>query len=162
VRQDTQALIKQWWAEIGIETELKNVSAAVFFGGDQSSPDTFQKFYADVEMYTNLFNGTDLEAFLGYWFSGNIPNPDNNWRGLNMPRYVDPVYDQLLADLSSTADITARGDIARAMNDILVQGGIMIPLVNRGTVSARVNSLAGVRLNTWDSEMWNVADWTRN
>ncbi len=162
VRQDTQALIKQWWGEIGIETELKSISAAVFFGGDQSSPDTFQKFYADVEMYTNLFNGTDLEAFLGYWVSGYIPSPDNNWLGLNMPRYVDPAYDKLAADLSSTADIKIRGDIARKMNDILVQGGIMIPLVNRGTISARANSLNGVRLNTWDSEMWNVADWTRN
>ena len=38
VRQDTQALIKQCWAQIGIETELKNIDAAVFFGGDQSSP----------------------------------------------------------------------------------------------------------------------------
>ena len=161
VRQDTQALIKQWWREIGIETELKNVSAAVFFGGDQSSPDTFQKFYADVEMYTNLFNGTDLEAFLGYWHSGNIPSPDNNWLGLNIPRYVNAAYDALLAELASTADIEARGEIARRMNDMLVQDYVMIPLVNRGTVSARVKSLTGVRLNTWDSEMWNVADWDR-
>ncbi|MBC7142375.1 MAG: peptide ABC transporter substrate-binding protein, partial [Rhodobacteraceae bacterium] len=34
VRQDFQALIKQWWSEIGVETELKNVDASVFFGGD--------------------------------------------------------------------------------------------------------------------------------
>ena len=32
VRQDFQALIKQWWAEIGIETELRNIDASVFFG----------------------------------------------------------------------------------------------------------------------------------
>jgi len=38
VRQDTQALVKQWWKEIGVETELRNIDAAVFFGGDQSSP----------------------------------------------------------------------------------------------------------------------------
>ena len=162
VRQDAQALIKQWWEEIGIETELKSVSASVFFGGDQSSPDTFQKFYADVEMYTNLFNGTDLEAFLGYWVSTNIPSPGNKWLGLNIPRFSEPAYDALAAELSSTADINARGDIARKMNDMLVQRNIMIPLVNRGTISARANSLNGVRLNTWDSEMWNVADWTRN
>jgi len=34
VRQATQALIKQMWQDIGVETELKNVSASVFFGGD--------------------------------------------------------------------------------------------------------------------------------
>ncbi|MCE2490113.1 MAG: peptide ABC transporter substrate-binding protein, partial [Anaerolineae bacterium] len=33
VRQSTQALIKQWWAEIGVETELRNIDAGVFFGG---------------------------------------------------------------------------------------------------------------------------------
>ncbi|MEO1399413.1 MAG: peptide ABC transporter substrate-binding protein, partial [Pseudomonadota bacterium] len=40
VRQDFQALIKQWWSEIGIESELRNLSASVFFGGDPGSPDT--------------------------------------------------------------------------------------------------------------------------
>jgi peptide/nickel transport system substrate-binding protein len=59
VRQDFQALIKGWWNEIGVEVELKNVDASVFFGGDPGSPDTFQKFYADVEMYANNFDGTD-------------------------------------------------------------------------------------------------------
>ena len=44
VRQDFQALIKQWWSEIGIETELKTVDASVFFGSDPGSPDTLQKF----------------------------------------------------------------------------------------------------------------------
>src|SRR5690606_16868770 len=39
VRQDFQALIKQWWSEIGVAAELKNASASVFFGGDPGSPD---------------------------------------------------------------------------------------------------------------------------
>lgn len=50
VRQDFQALIKDWWNQIGVEVELRNLDASVFFGGDPGSPDTFQKFYADVEM----------------------------------------------------------------------------------------------------------------
>ena len=62
VRQDFQALIKEWWSQIGIETELRNLSASVFFGGDVL-PDTFQKFYADVQMYANTFNGTDPQAY---------------------------------------------------------------------------------------------------
>jgi peptide/nickel transport system substrate-binding protein len=28
-------------------------------------------------------------------------------------------------------------------------------------VSAHSNTLGGVILNTWDSELWNVADWHR-
>ena len=54
----------QWWSEIGVETELRNINASVFFGGDPGSPDTFQKFYADVEMYANNFDGTDPESHI--------------------------------------------------------------------------------------------------
>ena len=44
---------------------------------------------------------------------------------------------------------------------MLVQDDVMIPLVHRGDVSAHANSLLGVRMNSWDSELWNIADWTR-
>ncbi len=43
VRQKTQALVQQWWKQIGVETELKNVDASVFFGGDPASPDTYRQ-----------------------------------------------------------------------------------------------------------------------
>ncbi|MCF6321574.1 MAG: peptide ABC transporter substrate-binding protein [Rhizobiaceae bacterium] len=161
VRQDTQALVKQWWTEIGVETELKNIDAAVFFGGDQSSPDTFQKFFADIEMYTNLFDGTDPEAYMNSWTCAEIPSPENNWLGSNMPRYCNADYDALATELSETAAIEDRARIVMKMNDMLMAEGAMIPLVHRGRVSAHANSLNGVILNTWDSEMWNAADWTR-
>ena len=67
VRQGTQALIKQMWEQIGVETELRNIDAAVFFGGDPASPDTYMKFYADIEMYTNNFSGTDPESYMANW-----------------------------------------------------------------------------------------------
>ncbi len=161
VRQDTQALVKDWWSQIGVETELKNIDAAVFFGGDQSSPDTFQKFYADIEMYTNLFDGTDPEAYMGSWVCSEIPSPENNWLGNNMPRYCNPEYDALAAKLATTAALEERAAIVKQMNDMLMQEGAMIPLVHRGSVSAHANSLMGVKLNVWDSQMWNVADWSR-
>ena len=162
VRQDTQALIKQWWSEIGVETELKNIDAAVFFGGDQSSPDTFQKFYADIEMYTNLFNGTDAATYMANWTCGEIPSPENNWLGSNMPRYCNEEYDALSAKLAGTAGTEARGEIVKQMNDFLMQEGAMIPLIDRGSVIAHGNTLGGVKLNVWDSHLWNAADWHRN
>jgi peptide/nickel transport system substrate-binding protein len=161
VRQDTQALVKQWWSQIGVETELKNIDASVFFGGDQSSPDTFQKHFSDIEMYTNNFNGTDPENYMGNWRCSEIPKPGNNWLGANMPRYCTAAYDALAAQLGGTADLNERAAIVKKMNDKLMQEGAMIPLVHRGRVSAHSNRLKGVRMNAWDSEMWNAADWTR-
>ena len=162
VRQDFQALIKQWWSEIGVEAELKNVSASVFFGGDPGSPDTFQKFYADVEMYANNFDGTDPESYLSAYKCDKAPRPETQWQGENINRFCDPAYDALIVELSRTADPQQRRELAVKMNNMLtVDSNVIIPLVDRGRVSAHSNSLGGVILNTWDSEMWNVADWYR-
>ena len=161
VRQDFQALIKQWWGEIGVETELKNIDAAVFFGGDQSSPDTFQKLFADLEMYANNFDGTDPEAYMGNWACDKAPTPTNAWLGSNMPRYCSAEYDALVKEMGGTADINERARLAIAMNDMLMQSYTIIPLVHRGNVAAAANTLGGVALNVWDSDLWNIADWHR-
>ena len=162
VRQDFQALIKEWWGEIGVETELRNLDASVFFGGDPGSPDTFQKFYADVEMYANNFDGTDPQAYLAAYRCGNEPKPDSQWQGENINRFCDPAYDAMIDELGGTADVAKRATLMRAMNDMLTKETMtIVPLVDRGRVSAHANSLGGVVLNTWDSELWNVSDWYR-
>ena len=161
VRQDFQALIKQWWSEIGVETELRNINASVFFGGDPGSPDTFQKFYADVEMYANTFNGTDPQAYLGNGLCDKAPSPASQWQGENISRFCMEEYDALHKQLSETADMAERARIGRELNDMMVTNGGMIPLVHRGRLSAHANTLGGVVLNVWDSELWNVADWHR-
>ncbi|MEL6233284.1 MAG: peptide ABC transporter substrate-binding protein [Pseudomonadota bacterium] len=161
VRQETQAIVKQMWSEIGVETELKNISASVFFGGDQSSPDTFQKFFSDIEMYTNNFDGTDPQTYMSSWACADIPSPSNNWLGGNMPRFCDPAYDALVEKLAATAGLEARAEIAKELNDMLMKAGAMIPLIHRGRVSAKANNLGGHIMNPWDSELWNIADWHR-
>lgn len=161
VRQGTQALIKQMWEAIGVETELRNIDAAVFFGGDPASPDTYGKFYADIEMYTNDFDGTDPETYMGNWACHEISGPDNQWLGNNIPRWCNPEYEELIAEMAETAELIRRADLTKQMNDMLMQDYVMIPLVHRGDVSAVHNTLLGVRFNVWDSELWNVADWSR-
>ncbi|WP_069301341.1 peptide ABC transporter substrate-binding protein [Neptunicoccus sediminis] len=162
VRQDFQALIKQWWSEIGVETELRNIDASVFFGGDPGSPDTFQKFYADVEMYANNFNGTDPQQYLAAYRCGGEPKPESQWQGENINRFCDPAYDALIDKLANTGDLNERGKIGIQMNEMLTKDTYtIVPLVDRGRVSAHSNTLGGVVLNTWDSELWNAADWHR-
>ncbi|MBY6156700.1 peptide ABC transporter substrate-binding protein [Pseudooceanicola nitratireducens] len=162
VRQDFQALIKQWWSEIGVETELRNISGSVFFGGDPGSPDTFQKFYADVEMYANNFDGTDPESYLAQHTCEKAPKPSSQWQGENINRFCDPEYDALVAELGKTGELDKRAEIAKKLNDMLTKDSyVVVPLVDRGRVSAHSNTLGGVILNTWDSELWNVADWHR-
>ena len=162
VRQDFQAIIKSFWNEIGVEVELKQVDASVFFGGDAASPDTFQKFYADVEMYANNFDGTDPEPYLAQYKCDKIPGPENQWQGENINRFCDPAYDALVDELSKTADMAKRAEIAIRLNEMLTKDSyVVVPLVDRGRLSAASNTLGGVVLNTWDTELWNAQDWFR-
>lgn len=162
VRQDVQALVKGWWNEIGVEVELKNIDASVYFGGDAGSPDTFEKFYADVEMYANNFDGTNPEAYLAGYLCSKIPGPENQWQGENIPRYCDAEYDKLVAELANTSDMAKRGELAKKMNDMVSAVGMdSMALIDRGRLSAASNSLGGVVVNPWDTELWNAQDWTR-
>jgi peptide/nickel transport system substrate-binding protein len=164
VRQGTQALIKQMWEAIGVETELRNIDSAVFFGGDPASPDTYGKFYADIEMYTNTFDGTDPEAYMNNWLCGEVSGPDNQWLGNNIPRWCEKgnaEYAALSDKMAVTVDLNERAELEKQMNDLLMQDYAMIPLVTRGDVSGVINTLLGVRFNVWDSELWNIADWSR-
>lgn len=162
VRQDFQALIKQWWSEIGIETELKSVDASVFFGTDPGSPDTIQKFYADIEMYADNFEGANPAPYLSKWTCNKAPSPANQWQGENISRFCDSAYDALLVRMGSTVDPAERAQMGRKMNEMLTKdSNAIIPLVYRGTAAAVGSALEGVQMNGWDSELWNVADWTR-
>lgn len=162
VRQDFQSLIKSWWTDLGVDVELKTVDPSVYFGSDAGSPDTIEKFYADVEMYANNFDGTDPEAYLASYKCDKIPSPATQWQGPNMNRYCNPDYDKLVTEMSQTADLAKRGELAKKMNDMLTKDSFtVVPLVDRGRLSAAANSLGGVVLNVWDSEMWNAQDWTR-
>jgi len=162
VRQDFQALIKGWWNELGVDVELKSIDGGVFFGGDAGSPDTFQKFYADVEMYANNFDGTDPEPYVAQYTCDKIPSPESQWQGENINRFCDPTYDALVAELIQTRDEAKRAELVIRMNEMLTKDTYtIVPLVDRGRLSAHSNTLGGVVLNVWDSEMGNVENWFR-
>ena len=112
-------------------------------------------------MYANLFEGTDPQGYLGARRCGFEPRPETQWQGENINRYCDAEYDVLWQELARTGNRARRGEIARALNDMLIRDYAVLPLVHRGRVSARAASLGGVALNVWDSELWNVAGWYR-
>ena len=67
-----------------------------------------------------------------------------------------------MGQVAQPLDPAERGAMGRRLNEMLTKDSyVIVPLVDRGRVSARSNTLGGVILNTWDSELWNVADWYR-
>lgn len=162
VRQTFQTLIQGYWREIGIETNLRNAPASVFFDGTGTSPDSFVRGLADVFMFTSPVSIPDpLVQFEGYTLE-EMTGRFNGYGGGNSMRYHNPVFDALVAELAVTADPERRTELAIELNDILVSDGVVIPLVHRGSVSAFRDDILGVGdLNGWDSEYWNIQEWRR-
>ena len=63
-RQKTQAIVKQACQKAGIDIEVKAVTASVFFSSDVANPDTYTKFYCDLQMYTTTMTQPDPEVFM--------------------------------------------------------------------------------------------------
>ena len=61
-RQKNQAIVKQACQKAGIDVELKSVTASVFFSSDVANPDTYTKFYCDIQMYTTTMTQPDPET----------------------------------------------------------------------------------------------------
>ena len=162
VRQATQELVRDWWREIGIETELIHHDAAVYFGGDpiEDKEATYRRFFADVQMYATG-GGIEPQNYLSDARCSHIPTRDNNWAEGNVARACNAEFDAAFEQLPPLPIGAEREAVVKQLNDILVRSYVEIPLVSRGVVSAHANTLKGVEFNAWDSEMWNIAEWHR-
>ena len=162
IRQDTQTLIRDWWRQIGIETEVVHHDASLFFGGDpvENAAESYRRFFADVQMYATD-SGIDPQQYLFSQLCDHIQTRENNWADGNNARSCNPEYDAIYAQFAEAQAGQERAALIKRLNDLHVQSYFEIPLVNRGLVSAHVNTLQGVRINGWDSELWNIAEWRR-
>jgi peptide/nickel transport system substrate-binding protein len=160
LRQKEQEVVKNGWTQLGIDVELKSVNAGVFFGRDGN--DTAGKFFADIEMFTNGAESPDPTNYLKGWTCASIKTKAASWSGDNYERWCSKDYDALFASLKAENDTAKRNDIIVKLNDMLVQDVVIIPLVARKSpVSGVSKLLKGIKPNPWDSEMWNIADWTK-
>ena len=160
VRQDFQALVTEYWEEIGIQANTRNADAGIFFG-PATNPDSYLRNYADIEMYTFVPLPDPAAHFLGYTLP-EMPSEANGWAGANVPRYYNADFEAGYAELAATADPDERIALTIQINDIMINDGVVIPLVYRGSVSAAKNDIQGIgTLNGWDTEYWNIQDWFR-
>jgi peptide/nickel transport system substrate-binding protein len=163
VRQSEQDLIAVYWEQIGVATNMRNEDASLFFDGTAASDASIWKFFTDIQMYTNSSAGPDAQGYLQDWRCESIPESTNSWGGGNVVRLCNEEFDALHDQLSGTAlDDPARSELVIQLNDIIVEYST-IPIINRASVSAFANTLQGQGdLNGWDSEYWNIEDWTRS
>src|SRR5204863_9642445 len=86
-RQKNQAIVKKACQKAGIDIEVKAVTASVFFSSDVANPDTYTKFYCDLQMYNNGPQQPDSEVFLRQFLSSEVATKANKWQGRNITRW---------------------------------------------------------------------------
>src|SRR5690349_19111684 len=140
-RQKAQAIIKQACQKAGIEIELKSVTASVFFSSDVGNPDTYTKFYCDMEMYNATQPQPDPERFLNQCVSWEIASKDNKWLGRNVSRWSDPEADKAYKAAQNELDPVKRAALLIKVDEIFCGADIFLPLLSRYIVGGAVNGL---------------------
>ncbi len=160
-RQKCQAIVKQACQKAGIEVELKSVTASVFFSSDVANPDTYPKFYCDIQMYTTTMTQPDPERFMNQFVSWEVATKENKWQGRNITRWRNEEYDNAFRQAEGELDPVKRAALFMKMNELAVNDQAVIPIVYRPQVGGAAATLRP-RLSGWDNTIAFLADWYRD
>ncbi len=160
-RQKTQAIVKQACQKAGIDVEIKAVTASVYFSSDVANPDTYTKFYCDIQMYTTTMPQPDPGLFMDQFVSWQIAGKDNKWQGRNITRWRNDEYDKAYRAAEGEIDPVKRAALFVRMNDLVIENQVVIPVAYRPRVSAVSHKLRAP-LSGWDNDLWNLRDWYKD
>ncbi|MCA0244000.1 MAG: peptide ABC transporter substrate-binding protein [Proteobacteria bacterium] len=160
-RQKCQAIVKDACSKAGIDLELKTVVAAVFFGGDAANPDTYQKFWCDMEMFTTTMTQPDPQFFMEQFTSEQLAQKANKWASRNWWRWHSAEYDAAFKAAQVELDPAKRAALFIKMNDLVVADKYVIPLFARPRPFGILNKLQPV-LSAWDNTTWALGYWYRD
>src|SRR5262249_25441108 len=141
-----------------IEVEIKAIPASVYFSSDIGNPDTYTKFYTDIQMYANGLAQPDPGDFMRQFLSTEIAGKENKWQGRNITRWRSADYDALYHLAEREIYPVKRAALFIQMNDLVIKNVVVIPVVHRSGVAA-VSKKLHVSPSGWDSYIWNLYDW---
>jgi len=159
-RQKCQAIIKDACTKAGIDLELKSIVASVFFGGDFANPDTYQKFWSDMQMFTTTMSLPDPQYFMEQFITEQASQKANKWASRNLVRWSSKEYDTAFAAAQVELDPVKRAALFIKCNDLVVNDGYVIPLFARPRPVGVVNKMV-IHSSAWDSLTWAIGYWTR-
>jgi peptide/nickel transport system substrate-binding protein len=159
-RQKAQAIIKQTCAKAGIELELKTVVASVFFSSDVANPDTYGKFYADMQMYNVAQGRPDPERHMQRYVSWEIASKANKWLGVNLVRWRSDEYDKTYRAAEVELDPVKRAALFVKMNDLVCGDGYLVPLLARPNVAGLASKLVAP-ISGWTMDTGTLSEWYR-
>ncbi len=160
-RQKTQAIVKQAAQRAGIEMEIKAITASVFFSSDEANPDTYTKFYTDIQMFTTTMTQPDPGLFMEQHISTLAASKANKWQGRNITRWSNADYDRTFRESEVETDPVKRAALLIRLNDLLIEHRVVVPVVFRPRVQGISLKLVAP-VSGWDNDFWALKDWYRD
>ncbi len=162
LRQKEQEIVKQGFAQIGVDVTLKTVDAGVYFSSDAGNNDTASHFYTDIEMFTNgPTTPYPLDYMVSWWGDPkNLAQKSNSWAGNNVERWQNADYDAAYKAAQTELDPSKQAPLFITMNDLVVNQVVEIPLIQRNGVSGISKKLKNLNLSPWVTNLWNIENWT--
>jgi peptide/nickel transport system substrate-binding protein len=159
-RQKVQQIVKQAAQKAGIDLELKQVVASVFFSSDPANNDTYGKFYADMQMYQVTQGRPDPQRHLQRFVTWELASKANKWLGINLTRWQSEDFDKSFKAAEFELDATKRAALLIKMNDLVCSDGYVIPLLFRPSVAGLAKNLVAP-LSGWENDMASLPEWYR-
>jgi peptide/nickel transport system substrate-binding protein len=133
----------------------------VFFSSDVANPDTYTKFYCDLQMYTTTMTQPDPELFMKQFLTEEQATKANKWQGRNITRWVNKEADEAYKAAEGELDPVKRAALLIKVNDLACNDHAVIPVVYRPRVSASNTRLKN-QVSGWDSDLANLSDWYKD
>lgn len=153
LRKDMMAVVKQMWAQVGIEADLINYANDIYFGSYGENGPLYGEF--DVAQYSNApaFPDPNVAQFR----CDEIPTPDNPV-GDNFQGYCNEELDAILSQASTTVNREERIQLFYQAAQIMYDDVVWVGLWNDTDLWSVSNRLKNVEFSG-GTPFWNVTEW---
>lgn len=138
-RELVQVYLQKEWKSVGIDIQIKNEPARVFF-----NETTKKGKYGGMAMYAWISSPENTPR--AQLHTANIPNAANGWSGQNYPRWTNPEVDKIIEEIDVTFDPKKRKNLVAKVLKAYTDEVPVIPLYYRAEVSATPVNQSGYQL----------------
>lgn len=153
-RERVEQLLQSEWRDIGVDIEIKNQPAKVFFS------DTLHKRkFTHMALYSWVKDPVMVSDTL--WRCDNIPKKSNGFLGQNLPGFCDPRVDAILRAASLELDSIKRAKIGQKFESIFAEELPALPLYFRVEISVTKKGLKNWKpTGILQPVTWNAQEWS--
>ena len=132
----------------------------MFFSSDVGNPDTYGKFYADMQTYNWTNNSPDPEGLMQWFVSWEVASKANKWLWQNLVRWQNSEFDALFRAAEAELDPVKRAS-ALHPDERPCRRRRLRAADRRSRTARALNQRLMAPLSGWDIDMASLPHWYR-